>query len=180
MHDVVFVVVGGGDDLFGDTESGTNFGAGEFAIFEELEVGGGKPGSKDFVGAPEEEGTVEGAGVAAPVAQGGADLFLLFVGEWLIGADDEAGIGVVFHEAIHERGGGEIGFGSEGCDVERGEATPEIKRVGEAFEPDLLGEESLGLEGRVRGGGVAPAEELVVLDDVLEMGGVQEKDIFDF
>ena len=51
-HDVVFVVIGGSDDFFGDTESGADFGAREFAVFEELKVGRGKFGNDDVIGAP--------------------------------------------------------------------------------------------------------------------------------
>ena len=39
-HDVLLGVVGGGDDLLEDTEGGADFGPGEFAVFEELKVGG--------------------------------------------------------------------------------------------------------------------------------------------
>ena len=42
LHDVVLGVFGGGDDFLGDTEGGADFGAGEAAIFEELEVGAGE------------------------------------------------------------------------------------------------------------------------------------------
>jgi len=180
LHDVVFVVVGGSDDFFGDTEGGADLRAREFAVLEELEISGGKPGGNDFVGAPEEEGAIGGAGAATAVAEGGADLLLLFIGEFLLGTDDAAGIGVVVHEAEHKGGSGEIGFGGERGDVERGETAPEIKRVGEAIEPDFFGEEDLGFEGRVVGGSVTPAEELVVLDDVLEVGRIEEQNIFDF
>ena len=55
LHDIVFVVVGGGDDFFRDTEGGADFGARELAVFEELEISGGEPGGKDFAGTPEEE-----------------------------------------------------------------------------------------------------------------------------
>lgn len=41
-HDVVFGVVGGGEDFFGDTEGRADFGAGEFAVFQVLEIGAGK------------------------------------------------------------------------------------------------------------------------------------------
>jgi len=179
LHDVIFVVVGGGDDFFGDTEGGADFGARELAVFEELEIGGGKPGNNDFVGAPKEERAVGETGATAAVAERGADLLLLFLGELLVGANDEAGIGVVIHQAVHEGGGGEIGFGGEGGDAERGEAAPEIVGVRESIEPDFFGEEDLGFEGRVVWGGVAPTEELVVFDDGFEVGGVQKQDAFD-
>jgi hypothetical protein len=48
LHDVVLVVVGGGDDFFRDAEGGADFGAGEFAVFEELEIHGGEFGGEDF------------------------------------------------------------------------------------------------------------------------------------
>ena len=180
LHDVVFVVVGGGDDFFGDTEGGADFGAREFAVFEKLEVGGGETRDNDFVGAPEEEGPVGETGATTAISESGADLLLLFVGELLVGADDESGIGVVVHEAVHEGGGSEIGSGGDGSDLERGEAAPEIERVGEAVEPDFFGEEDLGLERGVVAGGVAPADELVVFDDVTEVGGIEEQNIFNF
>ncbi len=179
LHDIVFVMVGGGDDFFGDAESGADFCAREFAIFEELKIGGGEARDEDIVGAPEEEGAVGGASAATAAAQGSGDLLLLLFGEFLLRADDEAGIGVVVHEAVHEGRGGEIGFGGESGDLERGEAAPEIERIGEAIEPDFFGEEDLGFEGRVRGTGVTPALELVVLDDVLEAGGIQEEDVLE-
>lgn len=169
-HDVVFVVVGSGDNFFGDAEGGTDFSAGKFAVFEELEVGGGEFRNDDVVGAPEEEGTIEGAGAAAAIAKCGADLFLLLLGELLIGTDDETGIGVVVHEAVHEGRGGEVGFSGEGGDGEGREAAPEIERVGETIEPDFLGQEDASIQRGIGAGAeVAPANEFVVLDDVLEV-----------
>ena len=38
LHYIVFVVVGGGDDLFGDAKGGADFGAREFSVLQELEV----------------------------------------------------------------------------------------------------------------------------------------------
>ena len=58
LHDVVFVVVGGGDDFFGDAEGGADFAAGEFAVFEELEVGGGERRLYDFATVGEKERTI--------------------------------------------------------------------------------------------------------------------------
>src|ERR1044071_2599854 len=70
-HDVVFVMVGSGDDFFGDTEGGADFGAGEFAVFEKLKVGGGESGLDDFGCAPEEGAGVWRDGAAEPaVAKG--------------------------------------------------------------------------------------------------------------
>jgi len=40
---------------------------------------------------------------------------------------------------MHERTGGEIGFGGEAGNVKRGETAPEVERVGEPFEPDFVG-----------------------------------------
>ena len=54
MHDVVFVVIGGGDDFLRDTERGADFAASDFAVFEELEIGGGEFGLDDLGGAPEQ------------------------------------------------------------------------------------------------------------------------------
>jgi len=71
------VVFGGGDDFFRDTKGGANFGEREFAVFEELQISGGEPGGEDFIGAPEEQGAVEGARAAAAVAGSGADLLLV-------------------------------------------------------------------------------------------------------
>ena len=172
LHDVVFVVVGGGNDFFGDTEGGTDFGAGEFSVFGELQISGGEFGGSDVGGAPEEERAVGSAGVAAAVAESGADLFALIIGELLFGADDEAGIGVVVHEAVHKMRGGEIGSGGEHGDLQRGEAAPGVEGIGEIIEPDFFGEEDLGFERAVHGTDVTPAYELMVVDDVLEMCGI--------
>ena len=62
------------------------------------------------------------------------------------GADDDAEVAVVLHEAFHEGGGGEIGLGGDGCGLEGGQAAPEVEGVGKFFEPDFLGEEELGVE----------------------------------
>src|SRR5258708_1978834 len=90
------------------------------------------------------------------------------------GGTTRPGFGVFLEEAAHERGGGEIGFGGEVGDDEGREAAPEVEGVGEALEPDFFGEEDLGFEGGLAEAGVAPADELVVFDDVVEAGGVEE------
>jgi len=78
---------------------------------------------------------------------------------------------------MHERGSGEIGLRGESSDGKRGESAPEIKRVGEFVEPDFLGEKDLRLERSAFGSaGVTPAEEVVVLHDVLEVVGVEDED----
>src|SRR6266404_1608974 len=177
LHDIVFVVVGGGDDLFGDTEGGADFGAGEFAILEELEVAAGELRLDDFVDAPEEDGAVGGAGLALSVPEGGNDLLALLLTQKLIGPNDHARVSIVFDNATHEGGSGEVGLGGHVGDMERGQAAPEVEGVGEFLEPDFLGEEDLGLEGRLTpGAGVAPADEFVVLNDVLDLSGVEEED----
>src|SRR5205807_8815599 len=58
LHDIVFVVIGGGDDFLGDAKSGADFGAGEFAVFDELKIGAGDGGFDDFATAPEQERTI--------------------------------------------------------------------------------------------------------------------------
>ena len=74
----------------------------------------------------------------------------------------------------------EIGF--RGClgDAERGHAAPEIVRVGEFFEPDFFRKKDLGFDGSVGVAGVAPASELVVLDDVLKKCRVEQEDADEF
>jgi hypothetical protein len=122
LHDVVLGVVGGGDDFFGDTEGGTDFGAGEFVVFEEPEIGGGEGGLNDLGGVPEEERIVGSAGTASAVAELGEDLLALGFFEGFGGTDDEAEVGVVFEETAHEGGGGEVGFGGQLSDPEGGKA----------------------------------------------------------
>ncbi len=63
-HDVVFVVVGEGDDVFGNAEGGADFGAGELAVLEELEVGAGEGRADDFGTVAEEQGGVGDSGAA--------------------------------------------------------------------------------------------------------------------
>jgi hypothetical protein len=95
----------------------------------------------------------------------------------MISADDKAVFGVVFDEAAHEGAGGEVGLGGGSGDLERREAAPEIEGVGEFVVPDFFGEEDLGFErGLGAEGGVAPAEELAVLDDVVKAGGIEDED----
>ena len=174
LHDVVFIVIARGDDFFGDTEGGAYFSAREFAVFEELDIGGGDPRDSYVGGAPEENGTVGSAGAATTVAESGTDLFLLLLGERLVGSDDETGVCIIFHEAMHERRGGKVGLSGESGDAKRGKAAPEIERVWQALEPDFLGEEDVAWERGLRAGArVAPADELVVFDDVLKAGGVE-------
>ena len=178
LHDVVFVVVGGGDDFLGDAEGVADFGAGEFAVFEELEVGAGEGWANDFEGVGEEERAVGGTGTAPAAAEFGEHLFALEFVELFGGADDGAEVAVVFEEAAHEGGGCEVGFGGEAGDGERGEAAPEVKGVGEFIVPDFFGEKDLGRDGGALGGcGVAPAEERVVFDDVLEICRVENQDV---
>ena len=60
---------------------------------------------------------------------------------------------------------------------QRCQAAPAIERIGQALKPDLLGQKHLAGERRVRPRAcVPPADKLMDLDDVLEMGGVQEQD----
>ena len=136
-----------------------------------------KCGFDDLGAAPEEERFVGDAGAALAVAEGGENLLALFVVELLVGADDEAEVGVVFHEAVHEGAGGEVGFGGE------------VGRVGAADMPrqksnglgSFSNQTSSGRKTWVSSGalgaeaGVAPADELAVLDDVLEAGGVEDE-----
>jgi hypothetical protein len=181
LHDVVFVVVGGGDDLFGDAEGGADFAAREFTIFQELKVGTGEAGLDNFGAVGKEERAIGGAGAALSIAEGGVDLSTLFFVELFVGANDEAVIGIIFYESAHEAGGGEVGLGRELGGVKRRETTPEIEGVGEFFEPDLFGQEDVGGKGGIWAWSViAPADELIFLDDVLETGGVEDEDIFDF
>jgi len=74
---------------------------------------------------------------------------------------------------MHEGGGGEIGFGWQGGGEQWGHAAPEVEWVREFLEPDFFGEEDLRLQRCVGAeAGIAPADELAVLDDVLEAGGM--------
>ena len=54
-HDIVFRAVGAGDNFFGHTESGADFGTGEFAIFQELQIAAGKFRANDLCAAPKQE-----------------------------------------------------------------------------------------------------------------------------
>ena len=179
LHDVIFVVVGGGDDFFGDAESGADFRAAEFAILEELEIGGGERGFDDFATVPKEEGLVSSASAAFAVVEGREELLFLDIIEVIVGADDETGIAVVFDEAAHERAGGVIGAGGKFGGAERREAAPEIEGVGEFIVPDFFGEEDLGFErGGTRETGVAPADQTMVFDYLAEMVWIQNQDVF--
>jgi hypothetical protein len=147
LHDIVFGSIGGADDFFGDAEGGTDLGAGELTIFEELEVGGGEGRFDDFGAIPEDKRGVGDTGAAFTIFEFGQDLEALGFVELFSGTDDEAVIGVIFEEAAHEGSGGEIRFSWEVGDVEGGQAAPEVEGVGEFFEPDFFGEEDLGKEG---------------------------------
>jgi len=179
LHDIIFGVIGRGDDFLGHTESGADFCAEEFSIFEELKIGGGKLRADDFCGVPEEERPIGGAGAAFAAAEGGQELLALGVVELIGGADDQAVIGVVLHEAAHERGSGKIGPGGEcGC-MERWEAAPEVERVGKFFEPNFIWKEDLGLDGRaVAAVGIAPGGEFSVLKDGIKMRRVEHEHAF--
>jgi len=172
-------VVSGGDDFFGDPESGADFGSGKFAVLDELEIGAGDRGFDDFATVPKEEGLVSSARAAFAVVEGREELLFLDVIEVIVGADDETGVAVVFDEAAHERAGGVIGAGGEFSGTERREAAPEIEGVGEFIVPDFFGEEDLGLErGGTRETGVAPADQTMVFDHFAEMVWIQDQDVF--
>jgi hypothetical protein len=144
LHDVVFIVIGGGDDFFGDPESGADFGSGKFAVLDELEIGAGDRGFDDFTTVPEQERAIGGAATVFAISQSGQELFFLGVIEVVVGAHDDAHVGVVFDEATHVSGGGVIGFHGELGGSERGKTAPEVVGIGEFFMPHFLGEEDLG------------------------------------
>src|SRR5882672_6550068 len=180
LHDIIFGMFGGGDDFFGNAKGGADFGAREFPVFEELQISGGEARLDDFGGIPEQQGAVGSAGAAFASAQSGEELLALRVVELLTGADDEAAIGVVLDETVHEGSGGEIGFGGEAGGMERGKTAPEIHRVGKFLEPDFFGEEELGWDGGAMAGAVVtPALELMIFNDGQETGGVEHENAFE-
>ena len=71
LHDVVLGIVSSGDDFFGDTERGANFGARKFSIFEKLQIAAGELRLDNVGGVPKQQGFVGGAGAAFAFAQGG-------------------------------------------------------------------------------------------------------------
>ena len=49
--------------------------------------------------------------------------------------------------------------------------------IGQPFEPDFLGKENLGGERRLAAAtGIAPADELVILNDVMDVRWIEEQD----
>src|SRR5262249_24107147 len=128
-HYVVLCVVRDGYDFLGNTKRGTDFGAGEFAVLKKLEIGAGEFGFDYFGAVPEEEWAVGDAGSVLSVTERRKDLILLVVIQRLVGTDDDAKIGVVFHEAVHEGGSGVVGFSSECGRREWGHAAPEVEGI---------------------------------------------------
>ena len=103
-------------------------------------------------------------------------MFALLVAELMVGANDEAVVGVVFHEAAHVGAGGEIGVGGDVGDVKRGKAAPIIERVIEFFEPNFLMEKDLFLKRNFGAASeVTPGFDFTVLDDVAEVFGVEDQ-----
>jgi len=171
-------MVGGGDDFFGHTKGCADFAAGEFAVLEELKVGTGEGGFDDVGCAPEQDGAVGRTGGAFAVFERGGDLGALFVGELMVGSDDEAVIGIIFDEAAHEGGSSEVGVrGVIGREQGR-ESAPGIERIGEAVVPDFFREKDLGFDGSAFCAVITPADDFVVVDDLGHGVGFEEEDAF--
>ncbi len=176
LHDVIFCMIRCGDDFFRDPEGRTNFGAREFPVLEKLQITAGELWLLDLGTAPEEQRTIGITGFPLARFDCGHELASLIVGKLLIGVDDGADIGVVFHQAFHERTSGVIRVRSEFGGVEWGHAAPEAERVGQAFEPNFAREKYLRLHGSFAAeAGVAPADEFMIVNDVLEVGGVENE-----
>ena len=174
-------VFGEADERLGHAEeSGADLLAVHFAVVHELEVGAGEGGVDDFRAVPEHERAVGGAGAVLAFAQGSEEFFALFGGELLIGADDDAGIAVVHDESFHELGAGIIGLGGEHRHREGREAAPEEIGIGQEIVDDFLGQKGHGGQRAGKAGaGELPAGQIVVVDDVAELVGVENQEIAD-
>ena len=147
--------------------------AGEFAVLQELKIAAGEFRFDDFVDAPEEDGAIGSTCFALPIPQSSNDLLPLVIAEKLIRTNEEAGIGIVFDGAAHEGRGSEVGSGSLVGHTQRGEAAPEVERVGEFLKPDFFGEKELGFQrSEPPVSDVTPADEFVVFDDVVHVGRI--------
>ena len=91
----------------------------------------------------------------------------------VFGLNDQSQIAVVLDDAFHESAGGKIGLRGQTRDLQRRQSAPKVKWIRQLFEPNLLGQKDLAGEWRLRSKpGVAPADQLVILDDVLELGRI--------